>query len=321
MINNIKDNIDSAKDSFLRKQVQRRPRLAVFIKMVIGFARDMSKDDVGLYAAQSAFFAVLSAVPFLMLVILCAKYFVDVNIVAVTDSIRKAFPAPVSTYIVGIIAEVFYRSQSTALLSATVITTLWTSSRGTMSVYTGFNRIFGYVKRRNWLFSRVASFFYNLMFIAVIVATVVVLVFGNAILTFFDTEYILAHYIIMVLFELKFPIFFVVFVLGFAAMYTYLPQRKTKYRSQLPGAVATAAGWLGFSYLFSLYIMYFSKYSYLYGSLAAIVLLMLWVYFCVYMLLIGAEINKHIENGYFRLIKRRILRVYKLKSNKGKTKK
>lgn len=318
MINNIKDNIDSAKDSFLRKQVQRRPRLAVFIKMVIGFARDMSKDDVGLYAAQSAFFAVLSAVPFLMLVILCAKYFVDVNIVAVTDSIRKAFPAPVSTYIVGIIAEVFYRSQSTALLSATVITTLWTSSRGTMSVYTGFNRIFGYVKRRNWLFSRVASFFYNLMFIAVIVATVVVLVFGNAILTFFDTEYILAHYIIMVLFELKFPIFFVVFVLGFAAMYTYLPQRKTKYRSQLPGAVATAAGWLGFSYLFSLYIMYFSKYSYLYGSLAAIVLLMLWVYFCVYMLLIGAEINKHIENGYFRLIKRRVLRVYKLKRTRKK---
>ena len=318
MINNIKDNIDSAKDSFLRKQVQRRPKLAVFIKMVIGFARDMSKDDVGLYAAQSAFFAVLSAVPFLMLVILCAKYFVDVNIVAVTDSIRKAFPAPVSTYIVGIIAEVFYRSQSTALLSATVITTLWTSSRGTMSVYTGFNRIFGYVKRRNWLFSRVASFFYNLMFIAVIVATVVVLVFGNAILTFFDTEYILAHYIIMVLFELKFPIFFVVFVLGFAAMYTYLPQRKTKYRSQLPGAVATAAGWLGFSYLFSLYIMYFSKYSYLYGSLAAIVLLMLWVYFCVYMLLIGAEINKHIENGYFRLIKRRVLRVYKLKRTRKK---
>lgn len=316
MINNIKDNIDSAKDSFLRKQVQKHPRLAVFINMVFGFVQDMSKDNVGLYAAQSAFFAVLSAVPFLMLVILCAKYFVDVNIVAVTDPIRKAFPAPVSTYIVGIIAEVFYRSQSTALLSATVITTLWTSSRGTMAVYTGFNRIFGYVKRRNWLFSRIASFFYNLMLIAVIVATVVVLVFGNAILTFFDEEYILAHYIIMVVFELKFPIFFVVFVLGFAAMYTYLPQRKTKYRSQLPGAVATAAGWLGFSYLFSLYIMYFSKYSYLYGSLAAIVLLMLWVYFCVYMLLIGAEINKHIENGYFGGVKRRVLRVCRLRKRK-----
>lgn len=320
MINNIKDNIDSAKESFLKKQIKKRPKLSVFIKMILDFIDDMTKDDVGLYAAQSAFFAVLSAVPFLMLVILCAKYFVEVNIVTVTEPIKKAFPAPVSTYIVRVIAEVFYRSQSTALLSATVITTLWSSSRGTMAVYTGFNRIFGYVKRRNWLFSRVASFFYNLLFLAVIVATVVVLVFGNAILTFFDTEFILAHYIILVLFKLKFPIFFVVFVLGFAAMYTYLPQRKTKYKSQLPGAFATAVGWLGFSYLFSLYIMYFSKYSFVYGSLAAIVLLMLWVYFCVYMLLIGAEINKHIESGYFRLIKRRFSRVYGFKNKRNNRK-
>lgn len=314
IINNIKNNIDTAKDRFLKKQVKKRQRSVVFLKMIRGFVRDLSNDDVGLYAAQSAFFAALSAVPFCMLVILCVKYFVDVNIASITEPIRKAFPEPVSTYIVRIMMEVFYRSQSVALLSVTVITTLWSSSRGTMSVYSGFNRIFGYVRQRNWLFSRIASFFYNLLFIAVIVATVVILVFGNTILTFFGTEYILAHYLVMVVFELKFPIFFVIFVLGFAAMYTYLPQRKAKYKSQLPGAVATAVGWLGFSYLFSLYIMYFSEYSFLYGSLTAIILLMLWVYFCLYMLLIGAEINKHIESGYFRLMKRRVFRIY----NRGK---
>ena len=77
----------------------------------------------------------------------------------------------------------------------------------------------------------------------------------------------------------------------------------TKYKTQLVGAAATAVGWLGFSYVFSIYIMHYSRYSFLYGSLAAIVLLMLWVYFCVYMLLIGAELNKHIDNGFFRRLK------------------
>lgn len=308
MINDLKDNIESAGIKFLKKQKRRTPRIVSFANMAAEFLDDMARDNVGLYAAQSAFFTVLSAVPFLMIVILCLKYFVDVNVASITMPIRNAFPEPVSTYISRIISEVFYRSESLALLSATVITALWSSSRGTMAIYSGLNCIFGYVGIRNWLFSRIASFFYNLLLLVVIVAAVVILVFGNTLMTFIDKEFVLAHYLLLGIFKLKFPIFFVLFVLGFAALYTFLPQRKAKYRSQLIGAAATALGWIGFSYIFSLYIMHYSRYSFLYGSLTAIILLMLWIYFCIYMLLIGAEINKHIESGYFRRMRQKVFR-------------
>ncbi|MCH5211712.1 MAG: YihY/virulence factor BrkB family protein [Oscillospiraceae bacterium] len=270
--------------------------------MLIRFVDDMRKDYVGQYAAQAAFFTMLSAVPFLMLVILCLKYFVNVDVNAVTNTIEAAFPLQVSIYISQIITEVFYRSESMALLSITVITALWSSSRGTMSIYCGINQIYGYVRMYNWFAARLASLFYNIVFLAVLIGSIIVLVFGNSLMSFISPENVVIYYPLRLILTLKFPIFFVLFVLAFTAIYTLLPQRKIRFRSQIIGAVTTAVGWMVFSYLFSVYIEQFSRFSVLYGSLTAIVLLMLWMYFCMYMLLIGAEINKHIENGFFRRV-------------------
>ena len=70
-----------------------------------------------------------------------------------------------------------------------------------------------------------------------------------------------------------------------------LPNRKSHIFRELPGAIITAGGWLLFSYLFSYYIDNMGNYSYTYGSLAALAICMLWLYFCMYILFIGAEIN------------------------------
>lgn len=286
-----------------KKHKGRFGKLKRIIGFLRGFVADISDDNLGLYAAQSAFFSVLSAVPFVMLVIMCLRYFVNVDVAEVIAPIIKVLPYEVSDYISMIISEVFYRSENIALLSVTVVTVLWTSSRGTMAIYGGLNNIYGYTKKRNWFITRVLAFFYNILFIVAVVVSVVVLVFGNALISFIDTEFIFAHYILTIVFKLKYLIFFILFVLAFAAVYTFLPQRKLKYRKQFIGSLAAATGWIVFSYGFAVYIKHFSKFSFLYGSITAVVILMLWVYFCQYMFLIGAEINKHIENGCFRKIK------------------
>ena len=300
---NMRDSIDSARGNFIRRQGKRMPRLTLFIKMIKEFLTDMIEDNVGLYAAQSALFTMLSAVPFLMIVILCLKYFINVDVTAMAETVRRTFPRPVSTYVYGIVSEVFMRTETTALLSATLVTAVWTSSRGIMAIYMGLNNIYGYTKTTNWLAARITALFYDILFIVVIVASIVCLVFGNTLLQLFReylNNYFVVHYAIAAVFELKYLIFFVLFILAFAGLYRFLPQKKLRFRSQLPGAVATAVGWIGFSYFFSVYITYFSKYSLLYGSLTAIIIMMLWIFFCIYMLLIGAEINKHVQNGYFR---------------------
>lgn len=273
------------------------------------FIEDMKRDCVSLYAAQSAFFAIISAVPFIMLILMCLRYILDVNVTDITGTIYRSFPAPVSTYMSKILSEVFYKSQSTAILSVTVVVLLWTSSRGTMAVYMGINTISGDLSGKSWLEIRLRSFFNNLILIAVLVAAIIVLVFGNTILKLLDErQFAVIHYVLSAVLEMKYILFFVLFVLAFAGVYSYLPKGKLKYKKQLPGAAATAVGWLIFSYGFSIYISHFSRYSFLYGSLAAIVITMFWLYFCLYMLLIGAEINKHIENGFFTEFKRSLVK-------------
>ena len=60
----------------------------------------------------------------------------------------------------------------------------------------------------------------------------------------------------------------------------------------VPGAVLSAAGWMIFSYVFSMYIDKFSGFSNMYGSLTTLILIMLWLYFGMYITLIGAEFNQ-----------------------------
>ncbi|MDE7298682.1 MAG: YihY/virulence factor BrkB family protein [Lachnospiraceae bacterium] len=89
---------------------------------------------------------------------------------------------------------------------------------------------------------------------------------------------------------------FSLMILFFSLMYMTVPSRKSSFFAELPGAIITSAGWLGFSYLFSFYIDNFSNYSATYGSLTAVVLCMLWFYSCMYIMFIGAEINQVLSN-------------------------
>ena len=78
-------------------------------------------------------------------------------------------------------------------------------------------------------------------------------------------------------------------------LYEFLPNKRGKLKNQLPGAIFTAFGWTLASFLISIYMDIFKGFSNMYGSLATIVLIMLWLYFCMYIMLLGGEINDLIE--------------------------
>ena len=78
-------------------------------------------------------------------------------------------------------------------------------------------------------------------------------------------------------------------------IYRFLPNHKVRLRYQLPGAIFTAFGWALASFIFSIYMDIFRGFSSMYGSLTTIVLIMLWLYFCMYVLLLGGEINLFVE--------------------------
>ena len=66
-------------------------------------------------------------------------------------------------------------------------------------------------------------------------------------------------------------------------------------KKQLPGAVFTACGWQLISFVFSIYLDVFTGFSTMYGSLTTIILILLWFYMCMYVILLGGEINALLE--------------------------
>ena len=198
----------------------------------------------------------------------------------------------------GIVDDLYVKSPAT-ILSVTALTALWSAARGMMSMERGMNRIYGTLEKRNYILRRLVCSFYTLIFMVVCIVSLVLLVFGSAIQNTFIRMFPLLKTITRHLISFRSLLAAVLFLFTFVGLYTILPKKKQNPWNQIPGAVFTAIGWLLYSYLFSLYFTNFSNFSYMYGSLTAIVLLMLWLYFCICILFIGAEINCYLEEQGF----------------------
>jgi len=89
--------------------------------------------------------------------------------------------------------------------------------------------------------------------------------------------------------------------LFFWALYSFAPGRKNRSGNEFVGAFISAAGWVGFSAMYSFYITHFGDFSRVYGSLTAIVLLMLWLYICMNIMFFGAVVNYMLQGEKVKL--------------------
>ena len=78
----------------------------------------------------------------------------------------------------------------------------------------------------------------------------------------------------------------------FTAMYMVLPNEHNRLEYSLPGALLASIGWQVFSQAFSVYVEHFPSYANIYGSVYAVALSMLWLYFCLYILFFGGVLNR-----------------------------
>lgn len=271
-----------------------------FIKIMTGFMNRMNQDHVSAFAAQAAFFILMSFVPFLMLLLPLVTY-VSITKDMVVEMILQVMPdaGDFRSFFLSIIQEVY--DKSTAVVPISAIFTLWSAGKGLQGLTNGVNAIYHVKETRNYVVTRVRSALYTLVFILAVIGSLILLVFGNSIQKLL-TRYIPAlarvtAYII----GMRTAVSLVVLALIFLMVYKFLPNRKTSFRSQVPGAVISAVAWSLFSLGFSVYLDYYDGFSNMYGSLTTIILILLWLYFCMYIVLIGAEINAYFEERLRRL--------------------
>lgn len=274
-------------------------RVKQIVCMIFRFIDRASTDHVSVFAAQASFFILISAIPFLMLLLALVQFFIPLNAEDVLRIINISFPSMLSSFLTTVIGEVFSRSSAVSIISITAVTTLWSASRGIMALEQGLNSVCHYHRQRNYVWRRLLAFFYTLVFILTLLLTLGAFVFGNKLEILLSNRFSFVSTVISVILNARVIVFVLLLTLCFTLLYTILPVKKMKFRSQLPGAFAASIGWMLFSGIYALYIDNFSNYSYVYGSLAAIVLLMLWLYFCMNIFLYGAELNAALQEGLF----------------------
>lgn len=273
-------------------------RLKKVLKYIFGFIMRITEDHVGAYAAQSSYFMLLSFIPFLLLVMTSVKY-TSLTEEMVNSSLLRIIPVEFQSYIQGIIREVYTKSSAVVPISA--LLTLWSAGKGIQGLTNGLNTIYHVDETRNYIISRIRSAFYTLLFIVAIVSTMVLLVFGNKIQGTLILHVPVIARITNSIMNMRTTISLATMSLIFLMIYKFLPNRKASFKSQLPGAVITAIVWSAFSLGFSFYLDHFGNFSDMYGSLTTIILIMLWMYFCMHIILIGAEINAYFEEKFRQL--------------------
>ncbi len=260
---------------------------------VISWIREIlnriKEDHVSAYAAQSAYFIILSAVPFLMLLLILLKY-VPIEPETLIENISDFFPEDTGKFIAALIEDINTKTSGT-VLSITIIALLWTSGKGILALTRGLNSVYGIKETRSYPVLRIISTFYTLIFAIMIIFTLAFLVFGNRIYLWIVEKIPFLNDVAAFLISIRTISSMGILTALFLIFYKVLPNRKGRLFHQLPGAVFSALGWMISSYIFSIYVDFSSNLSYMYGSLTSIIITMLWLYFCMNLVFFGAELN------------------------------
>lgn len=265
------------------------------------FVEKCKRDNINAFAAQTAFFIILSAIPFLMFFSSLLKY-TPVTKGVLMEIVNRAMPDYIAPFCISIINEVYQKSFG--IISVAAVLAIWSAAKGVQYMASGLNAVNGIEETRNWFVMRFWAIIYTMVFVLAIVITLVLLVFGTSLQELIVKYVPIMVHVANIIIRLRSLIMLGILILFFTVLFKMLPNRKATLRSQVPGAVVCALAWYVFSFGLSIYVQYFNGFS-MYGSLTTIVLIMLWLYFCMYIMMACAEFNVVFEDTFRRHTKKR----------------
>ena len=255
----------------------------------------IKNNHIGEYTAQCAYFTMLAFIPLLMLIITLTKY-VGITQDSLFYILNQVMPNNIlNDGILGIVKEVYSKSLGTITISAVFV--LWSAGKGFFALCKGLNAA-DEINNINIVKHRIRSLLLTLIFIVLTVLTLVLLVFGNSINNILQEKFDIFNNVISIIVNCKAIIIIILLSIVFSLMYKFIPKHKYKLKHQILGAIFAAISCTFISVFYSIYINVNNGFSVMYGSLTTAVLAMMWVYACMYCILLGATINKMICEKY-----------------------
>ena len=249
-------------------------------------------------AAQLSYYFLLAVFPLLLVLVTLLGYFAESGSELhnkLLSYLSTVMPSS-SVMLVHTTLDEITKARGGGKLSVGILAALWAASNGMGAISSTLNVAYAVKEDRPWWRVRLVAIFLTIMVSLFIIVALAIVFFGGHL-----GDRVAAHFGFSAAFTiawrvLQWPIALVFLLLTFDLIYYLAPNdRRPKRRLWTGGAITAVVLWLLVSFGFRLYLHFFNSYSVTYGSLGALIVLMLWFYFTGLAILIGGEVNSELE--------------------------
>jgi membrane protein len=252
---------------------------------------EMFRSRAFVVAAALSYYFLLSLVPLLIILSSLLAFLPIPNLFDQLLDLMAAIAPPDAMALVQKIMVGVLSPQGRGFLSFGVIGYLWSSSGGYSAVIEALDIAYGVEVSRPWWQDRLRALLLTLTTGALFSTSLLLLIaganFGHMLEAVFPVPRGFAH----LWPDVRIALTFLTFMVAILVMYVFGPNTKITFRSALPGAALAVSVWFAGSLGFTFYLRHFGDYNVMYGSLGAVIVLMLWFYIIAAAMLLGAEVN------------------------------
>jgi membrane protein len=265
-------------------------------QFLVHLNQEMSEDNIFNGAAALGFYLTLALFPAMILLMTLIPYLPiqDVD-KAIMDLLGQALPAEAYDMVEKVVSEVT-RDKRGGLLSFGLLGTLWAASTGMFAIMQQLNITYDVKEGRNFIKARAIALILSLLFGLLVIGAFSLIVLGGVIQDWVGSQLGFSGALLTFFVVFRWVVIVLALLLGFAMIYKYAPNVEQKFRFISPGSVFGVTLLVIVSLGFAFYAGNFANYDATYGSIGAVIILMMWLYIAGLVILIGSEINALIEH-------------------------
>jgi membrane protein len=258
------------------------------------FIKIIRSNDLFPLGGQITYYLVLSLLPLLLSVLNMLSY-LSVSADFFTR-ITLLVPENFSDTVNGIIQDMVSQ-RNIAVISVSTLTTIWAASRGIEAVLRGLHRIYQ-IPHRSTVRMKILSLVFYFILIASLVLSFASGVLGDTIVKLLFQHFGYNHIVGVLWQNIRLLLSLLLLAAVFLMLNKLVTHKDYTLKQLIPGALFSAGGWIGLSFAFSIYVNSVNNYSIVYGGLAGMMLLLLWLYWAAEILLFGAAFNVALNGSY-----------------------
>lgn len=258
--------------------------------------KEFSNDDMTTYASALAYRGIFSLFPFLLfLIAMLGMLDLQEFFTWLREQVSLVLPPDALDLVNPVIDQM--QDQKSGVLSVGILVALWSASIGVRSLMNAMNRAYDVEEGRPTWKLMLLAVGYTIGLALILLATAGLMITGPQVMEWLASQIGLKEIVVTLWTWLRWPVIVILMMLVVALIYYVTPDVEQQFRFITPGSVLAVIVWIAASVAFGIYVQNFGNYDATYGSIGAVIVLLLYFYISAAVLLFGAEMNAVIEHA------------------------